>query len=88
MCYVDDVVIMTPTLEDNIDRLEEVFGCMKIAGLKRKPSKGEILRDLIQYLGRIVDRHGLSPDPEAVDAVLTWKAPRTHEFPRIRQLLP
>ena len=24
-----------------------------------------------------MDRHGLRPDPEAVEAVLTWKAPRT-----------
>ena len=77
MCYVDDVVIATPTLEDHIDRLVEVFGCMKRAGLKCKPSKCEILRDSIKYLGRMVDRHGVRPDPEAVEAVLTWKAPRT-----------
>ena len=77
MCYVDDVVIVTPTLEDHIDRLDEVFGCMKRAGLKCKPSKCEILRDSIKYLGRMVDRHGVRPDPEAVEAVLTWKAPRT-----------
>ena len=77
MCYVDDVVIATPTLEDHIDRLDEVFGCMKRAGFKCKPSKCEILRDSIKYLGRMVDRHGLRPDPEAVEAVLTWKAPRT-----------
>ena len=57
MCYVDDVVIATPTLEDHIDRLDEVFGCMKRAGLKCKPSKCEILRDSIKYLGRMVDRH-------------------------------
>ena len=25
MCYVDDVVIATPTLEDHIERLDEVF---------------------------------------------------------------
>ena len=50
MCYVDDVVIATPTLEDHIDRLDEVFGCMKRAGLKCKPSKCEILRDSIKYL--------------------------------------
>ena len=72
-----DVVIATPTLEDHIDRLDEVFGCMKRAGLKCKPSKCEILRDSIKYLGRMVDRHGVRPDPEAVEAVLTWKAPRT-----------
>ena len=77
MCYVDDVVIATPTMEDHIDRLDEVFGCMKRAGLKCKPSKCEILRDSIKYLGRMVDRHGVRPDPEAVEAVLTWKAPRT-----------
>ena len=77
MCYVDDVVIATPTLEDHIDRLDEVFGCMKRAGLKCKPSKCEILRDSIKYLGRMVDRHGVRPDPEAVEAVFTCKAPRT-----------
>ena len=77
MCYVDDIVIATPTLEDHIDRLDEVFGCMKRAGLKFKPSKCEILRDSIEYLGRMVDRQGVRPDPEAVEAVLTWKAPRT-----------
>ena len=33
-CYVDDVVIATPTLEDHIDRLDEVFACMKRSGLK------------------------------------------------------
>ena len=77
MCYVDDVVIATPTLEDHIDRLDEVFGCMERAGLKCKPSKCEILRDSIKYLGRMADRHGVRPDPEPVEAVLTWKAPRT-----------
>ena len=62
MCYVDDVVIATPTLEDHIERLDEVFTCMKQAGLKCKPSKCEILRDSIKYLGRLVDQHGVRPD--------------------------
>ena len=38
-CSVDDVDIATPNLEDHIDWLDEVFGCMKRAGLKCKPSK-------------------------------------------------
>ena len=50
---------------------------MKRAGLKCKPSKCEILRDSIKYLGRMVDRLGVRPDPEAVEAVSPWKAPRT-----------
>ena len=71
MCYVDDVVIATLTLEDHIDWLDEVFGCMKRARLKCKPSKCDIIRDSIRYLGRMVDRHGVRLDPEAVEAVLT-----------------
>ena len=64
MCYVDDVVIATPTLEDHIRRLDEVFGCMKQARLN-------------QVSGPPRDKHGVRPDPEAVEAVLTWKAPKT-----------
>ena len=59
MGYVDDVVIATPTLEDHKDQLDKVFGCMKRADLKCKPSKCEILRDSIKYLGRMVVRHGV-----------------------------
>ena len=67
MCYVDDVVIATPTLEDYIERLDEVFTCMKQAGLKCKPSMFRILRDSKKYLGRLVDKRGVRPDPEAVE---------------------
>ena len=77
MCYMDDVVIATPTLEDHIERLDEVFACMKRSGLKCKPSECEILKDSIRYLGRMVDRHGIRPDPDAVEAVLTGKSPKT-----------
>ena len=76
-CYVNDVVIATPTLEDDLERLDEVFVCMKQAGLKCKPSKCEIQRGSIKYLGHLVDKHGVRPDPEAIEAVLTWKAPKT-----------
>ena len=71
MCYVDDVVIAAPTLGDHIDRLDEVFGCMKRAGLKCKPPKCENLRDSKNHQGRMLERHGLRPDPEAVEAMLT-----------------
>ena len=27
-------------------------------------------------MGRMVDRHGIRPDPDAVEAVLTWKSPK------------
>ena len=77
MCHVDDVGIATPTLEDHIGKLDEVCTCVKQTGLKCKPSKCEVLRDSIKYLIRLVDKHGVRPDPEVIEAVLTWKAPKT-----------
>ena len=77
MCYVNDVVIATLTLEDHIDRLDEVLACIKRAGLKCNPSKCEILKNSIKYLVRMVDKHGIRPDPVAEVAVLTWKSPKT-----------
>ena len=45
------------------------------------PSKCEIFEDSIKYLGRVVDRHGIRPDPDAVEAVLTWISPkREHQL--------
>ena len=91
MCYVDDVVIATPTLEDHIDRLDEVFGCMKRAGLKCKPSKCEILRDSIKYLGRMVDRHGEAGPGSGGNSVDMEGPQNGHtapELPRVCQLPP
>ena len=76
MCYVDDLVIATPTLEDHIERLDQVFAYMKRAGLKHKSSKCEILKASIKYPGRMVDKYGIRPDPDAVEAVPTWKSPK------------
>ena len=45
MCYVDDIVIATTTINDHIDRLNEVFKKLRKAGLKGKPSKCETLKD-------------------------------------------
>ena len=34
-------------------------------------------------MGRMVDKHGIRPDPDAVEAVLTWKSPKTeHQLMR------
>ena len=61
-------------MEEQIERPDEVFTCMKQAELKCKPSMCEILRHSIKYLVRLVDKHGVGQYPEAVEALLTWKA--------------
>ena len=63
MCYVDDILIATPTIDDHIDRLDEVFKKLREAGLKCKPSKCKILKGEVVYLGRLINQEGVRPDP-------------------------
>ena len=70
-------MIATSAFENHIERLDKIFACMKRAGLKCKPSKCEMLKNLIKDLGSMVNKHGIRPNPDALEAVLTWKSPRT-----------
>ena len=76
MCYVDDVIIATDSIEEHMLRLREVFDCLQRAGLKCKSSKCSFLRSEAKFLGRIIDGEGMRPDPEAIAKVQDWEAPR------------
>ena len=68
-CYIDDVIIATETLKDHLVRLKEVLTCLRVAGLKLKPGKCEILKKSVQYLGRVIDGNGMYPDPEQAQSI-------------------
>ena len=76
MCYNDDVIIATETVEDHLIRLKEVFECLKRAGLKCKSAKCSFMKTQTKYLGRIITKDGIQPDPGAVEQVRTWQPPR------------
>ena len=44
LCYVDDILIATATINQHIVRMEETFACLKKAGLKLKASKCAFLK--------------------------------------------
>ncbi len=76
MCYVDDVLIAPGSIDDHITRIGDVLSRLRQARLKRKPSKCEFLKCSIKYLGRIVDKEGVRPDPDSVETIMQWTRPR------------
>ena len=76
LCYVDDILIASHTQEEHLQRLREVFGALKRAGLKLKAAKCRLLDREICFLGRKISKHGIEPDPEKIKKVHHWVIPR------------
>jgi transposase InsO family protein len=76
LIYLDDVIVFSNSLEEHCDRLAEVFQRLRSAGLKLKPSKCELFRTKVNYLGHVVSSQGVSTDPDKVKAVQEWPTPQ------------
>ena len=62
--YLDDIIVFSWTEEEHLVRLKVVFNKLKAAGLMLKPSKCDLFRKQINYLGHVVGHKGASTDPK------------------------
>ena len=49
--YIDDCIIFSSTFDERIERLRLVFQRFRMASLKLKPKKCELLRGSVTFLG-------------------------------------
>lgn len=77
LIYLDDIIIFSSDIDEHFHHLQEVLKRLKNAGLKLKPSKCDLIKGEILYLGHIVGKDGVKPNPRIVEAVKTWKVPTT-----------
>ena len=66
-----------PTIEHHLTQLAEVLRLLQSAGLKLKPSKCDLLKKEVVFLGHVVNGCGVSPNPKLISAVKDWKEPST-----------
>ena len=79
MVYLDDIIIFSQTVDEHLQRLRDVLQRLKDAGLKIKPSKCQLLRKSVLYLGHIVSEKGVELDPEKTSCVRSWPVPNDRE---------
>ncbi|PHJ17658.1 retrotransposon ty3-gypsy subclass, partial [Cystoisospora suis] len=70
--YLDDVLIYSKTKELHYDHLKNVLQRMRDARLFVGLSKCELVTQIVQYLGFVIEPGGVGPDPEKVEAVQRW----------------
>ena len=69
LIYLDDLIIFSKTFDKHLERLQLVFDRLKEHGLKLRPSKGQLMRQEVQYMGHVVSAEGVWTDPEKITAV-------------------
>ncbi len=69
--YIDNLLVITRgTLEDHLDKLGEVLRRLREAGLKVNAAKSFFCTHEIEYLGYILTRGGIKPQPKKVQVIL------------------
>ena len=67
--YLDDIVLYANSLEEHEEKFNKMMERLSTANLKLQPCKCEFLRPEIAYLGHIIDKEGVCPDPKKIEAV-------------------
>ena len=72
LIYLDNVIVMGRTFEEELERLKEVFERLARAGPKLKPKKCFLFQKRVSYLGYVVAEESIAANPEKVEQVRTW----------------
>ena len=75
LAFLDDVIVISSTFEQHLERLQLVFDRFAKAGLKLNPGKCNLFQKKVKFLGSIVTEEGILPDPDKVKAVRDWPVP-------------
>ena len=75
--YLDDIIIWSSSAEEHIRHIQQVFSRLRNHDLKLKLKKCSFFSTETNYLGFIINEHGIKPDPKKVEAIRTLPAPTT-----------
>ena len=75
MVYLDDVIIYSRTFEEHLKHIKEVFKRIQKANLRLKAEKCNFGATELQFLGHLVGKDGIQPDPEKVEKVVNYPIP-------------
>lgn len=77
LIYLDDILVYSKTEEEHYEHLRQVFETLRQYKLYCKPHKCQFMKEEVAYLGHVVTRDGVKPDPKKIAAVDGWVVPKT-----------
>lgn len=74
--YLDDIVIYGSDLQNHNEKLINVFTRLREHNLKLQPDKCEFLKDSCHYLGHVISKDGVKPNPDKIESIKQIPRPK------------
>ena len=74
--YLDDICVFAETADQMLDRVQLVFNRLKEFNLKIKPKKSYFFQAEVGFLGHVLSKKGVSPNPEKINKIRDWPVPK------------
>ena len=83
LVYLDDIIIHTKNLEENMNLLKQVLDLLKQHNFKVEIDKCDFLKKKVHDLGHILSESGVKPDPNKIKAVRNFARPLNQKHVRM-----
>ena len=70
LCHVDDILVYGKDLTEHESRLHATLKRIQAAGITLNQSKCCFYQSRVSFLGHVIDKDGISPDPKKTTAIL------------------
>jgi transposase InsO family protein len=85
LVYLDDIVVFSTSLQEHLINLEKVFRRLRESNFKIQMDKSEFLKLETAYLGHIIGKDGIKPNPDKISVINNYPIPKSPK--EIKQFL-
>ena len=75
--YLDDICVLSSTVDEMLDWVTLVLGHFTDFNLKIKHKETYFFQSSIVFLGHVLSKNGISPNPEKADKMKDWPVPKS-----------
>lgn len=77
LVYLDDIIVFSTSLQEHMSNLEKVFQKLRESNFKIQMDKSEFLKLETAYLGHVIGKDGIKPNPDKIAAIKKYPLPKT-----------
>ena len=76
LLYLDGIIVFSKSFDEHLQHLQQVFDCLRPAGLRLRSEKCHFAATSINFLGHIISKDGVRIDCQKISSVQTHPQPK------------